>query len=351
MQRNGFRGSSSPRRPVSGTECDHYSPARGAFPDPGGRPFDSAETGASTSALLVLRDVGDRKRLESALEDAIRRAAPLESPESQEAPAPVVVAEPAPDTRVLRDLETDLHHLADRARTTFDELGTLLRDAAAQHDAIFTRQVEAYERVKAEQLEQWRSYESFVQAAASGVIRVSPDDTVHAVNPALASMLDEANVGAVFTTRALADRLPRREQAVVYLDDSPRTATVWLRGAETVHDLGSHFGLDLEGEEDDGRDEEWIIGNLGASAPHRREVQGRHRQDVRGRGRVALGGETGDSLGKKEEGRVALERQVFHLSAAATAAAAYQKSRGAWLNEPVPAALPARSSFPQHPQA
>jgi len=154
-----------------------------------------AETGASASALMVLRDVSDRKRLEVSLEEAIRRAAPLETLEPQHeaapvlAPAPVVVLDAAPDTRVLRDLETDLHHLADRARSTFDELGTLLRDAAAQHDATFTSQVAAYERVKAEQLEQWRSYESFVQAAASGLIRVSLDDTIQSVNPAFASML------------------------------------------------------------------------------------------------------------------------------------------------------------------
>jgi PAS domain S-box-containing protein len=164
-----------------------------------------AETGAHASALLVLRDVSDRKRLEASLEDAIRRAAPLETPEPvvellptpAPAPVPVVVAEPAPDTRVLRDLETDLHHLADRARATFDELGTLLRNAASQHDTVFASQVEAYERVKAEQLEQWRSYESFVQAAASGLIRVSVDNTIQSVNPALASMLGYDSVEAL----------------------------------------------------------------------------------------------------------------------------------------------------------
>ena len=163
-----------------------------------------AETGTSASALMVLRDVSDRKRLEASLEDAIRRAAPLEILEPQHEATPVlasapvvVVADPAPDTRVLRDLETDLHHLADRARSTFDELGTLLRDAAAQHDTVFTRQVAAYERVKAEQLEQWRSYESFVQAAANGLIRVSLDHTLQSVNLAFASMLGYASPDAL----------------------------------------------------------------------------------------------------------------------------------------------------------
>lgn len=170
-----------------------------------------AEAGTSASALMVLRDVSDRKRLEISLEDAIRRAAPLVTPElgheALPAPTSVVVSEPAPDTRVLRDLETDLHHLADRARTTFDELGTLLRDAAAQHDASFTRQVEAYARVKAEQLEQWRSYESFVQSAASGVIRVSFERTIHSVNPAFASMLGHDSAEALTQSAASIDSL------------------------------------------------------------------------------------------------------------------------------------------------
>jgi len=175
-----------------------------------------AETGANASALMVLRDVSDRKRLESALEDAIRRAAPLESPEppAQAEPVPAfeaalappaiastpVVSDPAPDARVLRDLETDLHHLADRARATFSELGTLLSDAAAQHDAVFTRQVEAYERVKTEQLEQWRSYESFVQSAANGVLRVSLERALQGVNAAFASMLGYESPDALTQT-------------------------------------------------------------------------------------------------------------------------------------------------------
>ena len=234
-----------------------------------------AETGANASALMVLRDVSDRKRLESALEDAIRRAAPLESPEPplevesasayDAAPAlpalasaPVVAAEPAPDARLLRDLETDLHHLADRARTTFSELGTLLSDAAAQHDAVFTRQVEAYERVKAEQLEQWRSYESFVQAAANGVLRVSLDRALQSVNAAFASMLGYESPEALTQTASSIESLvdPARWQ---YAIDR------WRHGATTPVDShwrrrdGSLAALRLHGR---------IVANPGGDGEH-----------------------------------------------------------------------------------
>ncbi len=75
----------------------------------------------------------------------------------------------------------------------------------------------------------------------------------------LATMLDDGAVGAVFTTSALADQLPASDRAVVLLDGAPRSAVVLVRGTETTIDLGSHFGLDLEGEEDEGRDEECIL--------------------------------------------------------------------------------------------
>jgi len=75
----------------------------------------------------------------------------------------------------------------------------------------------------------------------------------------IAFQLDDANVGAVFTTRALAPRLPAGARPIVLLDDAPRSATVLAGGIETVIDLGSHFGLDLEGEAEPGRDEECAI--------------------------------------------------------------------------------------------
>lgn len=69
----------------------------------------------------------------------------------------------------------------------------------------------------------------------------------------------DANVGAVFTVAALAARVPA-DRVIVLLDDAPRTARVVAAGATREVDLGSHFGLSLEGERDvAGRDEEAAI--------------------------------------------------------------------------------------------
>jgi PAS domain S-box-containing protein len=166
----------------------------------------AAEAGGSASVLMVLRDVSDRKRLESALEEAIRRAPIVDAADAAPEPVAAVADTPVPmapatatppDARVLRDLETDLHQIADRARSTVDELGTLLREVATQHDAAFTRQVDAYARIKTEQLEHWRSYEAFVQTAAHGIIRVALDDTIQMVNQAFAAMLGYESPAAV----------------------------------------------------------------------------------------------------------------------------------------------------------
>jgi long-chain acyl-CoA synthetase len=69
----------------------------------------------------------------------------------------------------------------------------------------------------------------------------------------------DANVGALFTMSAFAARAPK-DVAVVILDDAPRTARVIAGGTTRDIDLGSHFGLSLEGERDvSGRDEEAAI--------------------------------------------------------------------------------------------
>jgi long-chain acyl-CoA synthetase len=100
---------------------------------------------------------------------------------------------------------------------------------------------------------------AFVSALAAsdgrGAVLLNP----LAAPPEIAFQIDDANVGAVFTNRALAARLPAGARPVVLLDDAPRTATVIAGGSETVIDLGSHFGLDLEGEAEAGSDEECVI--------------------------------------------------------------------------------------------
>ena len=75
----------------------------------------------------------------------------------------------------------------------------------------------------------------------------------------IAYQLRDANVGAVFTVSSLAARLPD-DVVRVLLDDAPRSARVLAGGASTDVDLGSHFGLHLEGERAaTGRDEEAAI--------------------------------------------------------------------------------------------
>ncbi len=69
----------------------------------------------------------------------------------------------------------------------------------------------------------------------------------------------DSNVGAVFTTSAFASRVPS-DLVVVLLDDAPRSARVIANAVSREVDLGSHFGLSLEGERDvPGRDEEALI--------------------------------------------------------------------------------------------
>jgi long-chain acyl-CoA synthetase len=75
----------------------------------------------------------------------------------------------------------------------------------------------------------------------------------------IAFQIRDANVGALFTTSALAPGLPA-DVAMVLLDAAPRMARVVVGGATREVDLGSHHGLSLEGERDtEGRDEEAAV--------------------------------------------------------------------------------------------
>ena len=71
--------------------------------------------------------------------------------------------------------------------------------------------------------------------------------------------LQDANVGAVFTIAALARRLPAGMPQVL-LDDAPTHASVVIDGVVSTIDLGSHIGLDLEGDTaTQGSDEEAAV--------------------------------------------------------------------------------------------
>ena len=75
----------------------------------------------------------------------------------------------------------------------------------------------------------------------------------------LAYQIADADVGAVFTSAALAPRLPESIPRVL-LDDAPRAATVLAGGTGRLVDLGSHFPLTLEGDPQvAGRDEEAAV--------------------------------------------------------------------------------------------
>jgi long-chain acyl-CoA synthetase len=74
----------------------------------------------------------------------------------------------------------------------------------------------------------------------------------------IAYQIADAHVGAVFTTSALAPRIPDGVVRVL-LDDAPRAARVIANGSATEVDLSSH-GLRLAGEEGTpGRDEEAAV--------------------------------------------------------------------------------------------
>lgn len=88
-----------------------------------------------------------------------------------------------------------------------------------------------------------------------GAVLVNP----LAASPEIAFQCRDASVGALFTTSAFASRAPQ-DVALVLLDDAPRTARVIVNGTARDVDLGSHFGLSLEGERDvPGSDEEGAI--------------------------------------------------------------------------------------------
>ncbi|HKG95528.1 MAG TPA: AMP-binding protein [Gemmatimonadaceae bacterium] len=91
------------------------------------------------------------------------------------------------------------------------------------------------------------SHQFFTALAAAegrGAVLVNP----LAAPAEIAYQLTDANVGAAFTNRALAARLPAGLTTAL-LDDSPRSATVIAAdGTTATVDLGSHFGIRLDGE-------------------------------------------------------------------------------------------------------
>ena len=75
----------------------------------------------------------------------------------------------------------------------------------------------------------------------------------------IAWQLTDANVRAVFTVESLASRVGTG-RTIVLLDDAPFTARVVSANRTANVDLGSHHGLELEGDRTaEGRDEECVL--------------------------------------------------------------------------------------------
>ena len=92
----------------------------------------------------------------------------------------------------------------------------------------------------------------------------------------IARQLADANAGAVFTSEAMAARLPEHVPRVL-LDGAPREARVVAGGDARTVDLGSHVGLELEGDpEATGREEEAVI-VYGSPGPAKSRVVLSHR--------------------------------------------------------------------------
>lgn len=103
----------------------------------------------------------------------------------------------------------------------------------------------------------------------------------------IAHQLRDADVGAVFTVASLAMRLPAIFPHVL-LDEAPTTATVVTALGTARIDLGSHFGLALEGAADlPGRDEECTICYRATSAGAPVVTTSTHRDLIAGSRRAA----------------------------------------------------------------
>jgi long-chain acyl-CoA synthetase len=100
---------------------------------------------------------------------------------------------------------------------------------------------------------------AFITALAASDGRAAVLINTLAAPAEIAFQCRDANVGAIFTTSALAARVPDGIPLVL-LDDAPRAARVLIDGRTHEVDLGSHHGLSITGERDvEGRDEEGVI--------------------------------------------------------------------------------------------
>ena len=140
------------------------------------------------------------------------------------------------------DTLLDAQQLVAAGLTLLQRSAPLVRALSGRRSAILLPTVPAY-------------LTALAASEGRGAVLVNP----LAAPREIAFQCADANVGAVFTTSALAPRVPAG-LPVILLDDAPRTARVVTPDRTQDIDLGSHFGLSIAGESDvRGRDEEAVI--------------------------------------------------------------------------------------------
>jgi long-chain acyl-CoA synthetase len=140
------------------------------------------------------------------------------------------------------DILLDAQQLVAAGLTLLQRSAPLVRALSGRRSAILLPTVPAY-------------LTALAASEGRGAVLVNP----LAAPREIAFQCADANVGAVFTTSALAPRAPAG-LPIILLDDAPRTARVVTPDRTQDIDLGSHFGLSIAGESDvRGRDEEAVI--------------------------------------------------------------------------------------------
>jgi len=237
----------------------------------------AADSGAPASVLTVVRDVTDRKRLEMALElvsTAPPAPTPAPAPATDPPAAPLVglrdPVAPTPDAEALRALESQLQRMSKQARDSFEQLEASLRDAELHHEAVSARHREEQATFEAVQVERWRSYDAFVQAAAHPILHATSDGTLLTANPAFIAMLGADSAEALLARAASLDDITPADQWRAAVErwreaegSSAPVESRWKRADGTVLALLLH-GRRIGGQTKDDERLEVIVENVTA---------------------------------------------------------------------------------------
>ena len=217
------------------------------------------EEGRPGSVLMVLRDITERVKLETALEQApapvviehsqavsvtLSEPAPVPAPAPAAAVAEPVVAAPPVDPAQLRDMEATLARICGQARSSFQALEDGLHEAETLHDATLARQQETYARLEAAHRERWQTYDRFVDGAALGIFQIDGDGRIVEANAALVQALAYDGPGAVVAAAhdiaALTEPASWAHAVTTWHEAAPASAVVdtrWKRRDGTLATL------------------------------------------------------------------------------------------------------------------